>query len=365
MNASAVTRRSLIVVFAIAAVATFLLAAAASTIVAQADGPGEREAAFASNSIVVNDVGQPIGSAPVGARVPSLVDVTESNIFSAAQLESSSSDEGQVKTVQIGISESEPAALANAFLNHSERWLPATSSEPKRVRAASMDAGVRLRRLGVSALILPTGFLAASSYGCAIAEGLYFGGAVPIFRLPSAGTTDTIAIRKCLARFANRDATVFVDHRSSKPPELVLSPESKLTMFFETTPEGLDSALLGGAAGVLVEGQSREETARRLTLSRSEEQTKLVLNAATKMSRWFAKVPPIGTIPPTTAPAAQKKAKRTKLKSFEDITPTRKGNDGRPVAPRQQAPAQPDKGNTNPSPVPPSPESGGAGGPDQ
>ncbi|MBJ7458380.1 MAG: hypothetical protein JHD02_04250 [Thermoleophilaceae bacterium] len=363
MTASTSISRSLIAVFAVAAFSTFLMAAAASTIVAQADGPSEREAAFAANSVVVMDVGKPIGSAPAGARVPSLVEVARANIFSAAQIDSASAEGEPLNTVHIGISEDDPVALVKAFLDHSQKWLSATSSEKRRVRNASVDAGVRLRRLGVSALILPTGFLAANRYGCAIADGLYSGGAVPVFRLPSAGSADSAALRKCLALFVNRNATVFVERVSGGMPEGLKSLASDLTVLMETDRNGVDAALLAGVSGLLVRGESREKTASDLATSRSEKRSQLVLDAASRMSRWYANVPPIGSSPSTAAPAERKRAKRIKVKPLEDISPNRTGNDGRPVAPRAPSLQPKSKGNTNPAPATPDQNTGAAPGP--
>jgi hypothetical protein len=336
------------VVFVVAAISTFLMAAAASTIVARADGPGEREAAFAANSIVVADVGQPVGEAPVGVRVPQLVEVSNANLFEGAALELPAANESSARTVNIALAEAEPAALIQAFAEHAQKWELATSDPATQLRDASIDVGVRLRKLGVLALVLPRGFLTASTSSCAIVDGLYRGGTVPVFHLPAAGVAESAAMRACLKHFKNRGVTFLVDAPRGELPEDVGDITPHLTFFYETTKSGLNGVLSAGAAAVLVDGEPRDEIVSQLVNARSETTQEATVAAAQRMSRWYAKAPPAGSSPSTAAPAAHKaESKSVKVKPLKDITPKRHGNDGQPVAPRQpahQTPAPPGGG---------------------
>lgn len=306
------SRREFVAVAAVTAVLTFLMAAAASAIVADAGGAGARELAYSANSIVFAGEGDDLSDVPGGARVPVLVPVDAAVLADGGAPEVPSAP-GGVRLTVVGVISSPAAGTAEMFASHANAWSAVEDRPAVRLRNSAIDVGARLRKAGMHAVVLPDGFLGASAGGCTVADGLYRGGVIPVFRV---APTPPAAVRRCLAHFTSRDPSVYADLAGGRMP----SVPHGVTLFLETQAGTGSQVLRRGATFLLVTDRGRTETIESLVASRSAATQAAVVDAARRASSWYAGVPPAGSVPSKTPPQAPaKKRGGVKLDKPEKI----------------------------------------------
>lgn len=319
MNSAAKTSLgAALTAFAVAAAATFMLAAAASAIVASGGaGSDARETKFAATQIVVSPRVTPLGSVPRGARVIAFKSVDGPALSTS---DSGDGDDfvakpGGAKVVVIGRATLSAARFDELLRARAQRWAEVEPDESKRLSSAAIDIGVHLRNAGYLGLVLPAGFF-LNSNACAIADGFYRGGVVPVFRFPATSVAQLNSLRSCLLRTPRRPNTVLVSaaDESGLPPSEVRMPRG-VTVVHETALDDVVAALAGGASAVLVNDARRSAVVRNIVgRSAIDDRRELVLAASRRLDEWFASMPPVGISPPTAREktAAKKRARRYK-----------------------------------------------------
>lgn len=356
-----------VAVFVVAAATTFVLAAAASAIVASSGaGSDARETRFAATQIVVSPRATSLGGVPHGARVIAFKNVDGPALSASGDGgdENTETKTEGAKVVVIGRATLSAARFDELLRARAQRWAEVEPDESKQLSSAAIDIGVQLRSTGYLGLVLPAGFL-ANSNACAIADGFYRGGVVPVFRFPATSVAQLNALRSCTGSTPRRPNTVLVSttDNSGLPPSEAHMPRG-VTVIHETALADVVASLAGGASAVLVEDARRSAVVRRFVRqSAIDGQRELVLAASRRLDEWFANLPPVGLSPPTTREksAAKKRTRRYKndSRSPETGSPVGKspgGKDGggkqnngkNPTPPPTPAPqSEPDQGNGN------------------
>lgn len=337
-------------IVAVSALVTFLMCAAASSIISSAKGVELRALRFAADSVVAAGEKERVVSGEAGVKAPKLVEVPPKSINS----ESSVDADVRGNVVGVGMYAGGFDDLRQVLRAGSNDWLAVEPEAGKRVRNAAIAIGARLRRRGLTAFVLPRGFAGADGEACNVMLGLHLGGVIPILRLPATNVADAAATRSCLKRMARRDPTVYVDARNGLTPRTSTLTAGSRTVF-EVSPDGIGRALNVGAMVIAVRGMRREEVIRLLTSRSSAVDSSAVRRAARRFSTWLAFAPTRGAVPARTSPGPMPRRPETvrlrglgRLDHAESRPPGGSGTQGKPT-----------KG-TNPDKAVPGAETGGA-----
>lgn len=317
MRAAASTRALVLTVVG-AAVIAFLMSAAASAIVDEASSSGSRELEVQASSIVGAREGEAITDAPIGTRVPQLIEVQTSDLSNDATAPALEPVAG-VRTVPVGIIDAEAVAFGQQLSVMSEAWNTVQPTASKRIRNAATAAGSRLRKRGIIALILPSSFMSVNPDACEVAIGFENGGVIPVIRLAAENAADFTEATACLNRLKNRNPTVYVDARNKVQAATAAAMKGR-TSLVDTSSQRAVTSIEAGAAILFAVDAARGSVIELLTAKNSKASPSSIADAASRAGAWLAEAPTPGAVPATTAAEAKRRERaQQKLDSLKKI----------------------------------------------